>query len=101
MFRTRPLTESLIYVALSYAMALGIALAFPHAGLARMMTALVPVTAVTIMTFTVFRRGQRRTLWRGLGLNRLGLRWWPVALVIPVVLATIAYAVALVSASPS
>jgi len=96
MFRTRPLTEGLIYVALSYAMALGIALAFPHAELARLMSALVPVTAVTIMTFTVFRRGQRRPLWQGIGLNRLGLRWWPAAIAIPFLLMAIAYGVALV-----
>jgi len=96
MFRSRPLTEGLIFVVLSYAMALGIALAFPHADLARLMSALVPVTAVTIMTFTVFRRGQRKAMWRGIGLNRLGLRWWPVAIVIPFVLMAIAYGVALV-----
>jgi membrane protease YdiL (CAAX protease family) len=96
MFRTRPLTEGLIFVALSFALALGIALAFPHADLARLMSALIPVTSVTIMTFTVFRRGQRKAMWRGIGLHRLGLRWWPVAIVIPFVLMAIAYGVALV-----
>ena len=96
MFRTRPLTEGLIFVALSFALALGIALAFPHADLARLMSALIPVTSVTIMTFTVFRRGQRKAMWQGIGLHRLGLRWWPVAIVIPFVLMAIAYGVALV-----
>jgi membrane protease YdiL (CAAX protease family) len=96
MFRTRPLTEGLIYVALSFAIALGIALAFPHAELARLMSALIPVTSVTIMTFTVFRRGQRKAMWAGIGLNRLALRWWPVAIVIPFVLMAIAYGAAVV-----
>jgi len=96
MFRSRPIREAMIFVGLSFLIAVLIALALPHAELAVMLSALIPVFSVGIMTFTVFRRGERKAMWAGIGLQRAGWRWWPAAIAAPIVVVAIAYGVAVV-----
>ena len=42
----------------------------------------------------VFRRGQRKAMWAGIGLQRAGWRWWPAAIAGPVIVVALAYGVA-------
>ncbi len=90
-----PLREVVAYLSLTYGLALGIAVALPDMGINRLLSVLVPTVAVTILTFTYVRKGSRRELWRGLGLNRLGLRSWLPALFLPFLLCGAAYGTAL------
>ena len=94
MFRSRPIREAMIFVGLSYLIAVLIALALPHAELAVMLSALIPVLSVGIMTFAVFRRGERKAMWAGIGLQRAGWRWWPAAIAGPVIVVALAYGMA-------
>ena len=96
MFGSRPIREAMIFVGLSFLIGVLIALALPHADLAVMLSALIPVLSVGIMTFTVFRRGERKAMWAGIGLQRAGWRWWPAAIAGPVIVVTLAYGAAVV-----
>src|SRR5689334_22607736 len=93
---SRPLREATTYLVLAFTLAIGIAVAMPHAGINVLLSAFAPVTALVIITFTVTPRGRRRALWSEFGLNRSGKRLWPFALVVPMLLAGSAYAAALV-----
>ncbi len=97
MFRSPPIREAMIFVGLSFLIAVAIALALPHAELGVMFSALIPVLSVAIMTFVVFRRGERKAMWASIGLQRTGWRWWPVAIVGPLIIVTLAYGAAVVS----
>ena len=88
MFRSRPIREAMIFVGLSFLIAVLIALMLPHSDLAVVLSALIPVLSVAIMTFTVFRRGERKAMWAGIGLQRAGWRWWPAAIAGPVIVVT-------------
>ena len=90
-----PLREVVAYLSLTYGLALGIAVALPDMGVNRLLSVLAPTVAVTILTFTYYRKGSRRELWRGLGLNSLGLRSWLPALFLPFLLCGAAYGTAL------
>ena len=90
-----PLREVVAYLSLTYGLALTIALALPDAGINRLLSVLVPTVAVTILTFTYFKKGERRSLWGGLGLRRLGLKTWLPALLLPFLLCGAAYGTAL------
>ena len=96
MYRSRPIREAMIFVALSYLIAVLIAIAMPHGELTVMFSALIPVLSVGIMTFTVFHRGRRKAMWAGIGLQRAGLRWWPAAIAGPIIVVTLAYGMAVV-----
>ena len=71
-----PIREVVAYLSLTYGLALTIALALPDAGINRLLSVLVPTVTVTILTFTYFKKGERRSLWASLGLRRLGLKTW-------------------------
>ncbi len=45
-----------------------------------LLSVMVPVVTVTILTFTYFKKGQRRSLWAGFGLRRAGFKSWAPAL---------------------
>jgi membrane protease YdiL (CAAX protease family) len=91
---SRPLREATIFLALIFSLALGVAIAIPHANINKMLSALLPVTGVIIITFAATPRGKRRELWASFGLLRSGKRMWAFALIVPMVLASSAYAVA-------
>ena len=92
---SRPLREVTTYLVLAFSLALGIAVAMPHAGINKLLSAFAPVVAVLIITFTTTPRGKRRELWGSFGLGRSGKRVWAFALVVPMLLAGSAYAVAI------
>ncbi len=89
-----PVREIVAYLAIVYSMTLAIAVALPNAHINLLLSVAVPTVAVTILTFTMFKRGTRRELWRGIGLGRAGLRSWLPALVLPVLLSGAAYGTA-------
>lgn len=93
---SRPLREAMTYLALAFSLAIGIAVAIPHAGINVLLSAFAPVLALLVITYTATPRGKRRSLWGEFGLSRSGKHMWPFALLVPMLLAGSAYAVALV-----
>jgi membrane protease YdiL (CAAX protease family) len=93
---TRPLREVTTYLVLAFSLAIGIAVAIPHAGINSLLSAFAPVAALLVITFTTTPRGKRKELWGSFGLNRSGKRLWPFALGVPMLLATSAYGIAVV-----
>lgn len=93
---SRPLREVTTYLVIAFSLAIGIAVALPHAGLGVLLSAMIPITTVLAVTFAATPRGKRRELWGSFGLKRSGIRTWPFALLVPVVLAGAAYGAAVV-----
>jgi membrane protease YdiL (CAAX protease family) len=90
-----PLREICTYLAVAYTLALSVALALPDAHINLLLSVAIPTVTVGILTFTLTPRGQRRALWRGMGLRRAGWGAWPAAVVVPFVLVAGAYGTAL------
>lgn len=86
--------EVAAYIAIAYALSTAIVVALPHANINKMLLILVPTVTVAILTFTLTPRGSRRELWASLGLKRAGLKTWPSALLVPIVLCAGAYGTA-------
>ena len=93
---TRPLREVATYLVIAFSIAIGIAVAIPHAGINVLLSAFAPIAALLVITFTTTPRGKRKELWGSFGLNRSGKRLWPFAVGVPMLLATSAYAIAVV-----
>ncbi|POH63018.1 hypothetical protein C3B61_15205 [Cryobacterium zongtaii] len=68
-------TSSILYVVLVASVAASTA---SFAG--GLVLAISPLLVTALMMFVVTRDGYRAEGWRRLGITRLGLRWWPVAL---------------------
>src|SRR4051794_10446690 len=88
--------EIVAYLAIAYSLALTVALTLPDAHLNLPLSVLIPTVTVGILTFTMTPKGQRRALWRSFGLGRAGLKTWPAAIVVPLVLCAGAYGTAVV-----
>jgi membrane protease YdiL (CAAX protease family) len=93
--KSSPLREVVAFLAITYGLALALVIALPDAGFNVGLTALFPTVAVVIVTFTLFRRGTRRELWRSLGLGRAGVRSWGWAFGLPILLCGGAFGTAL------
>jgi membrane protease YdiL (CAAX protease family) len=93
---TRPLREVTTYLVIAFSIAIGIAVAIPHAGINVLLSAFAPIAALLVITFTTTPRGKRRALWGSFGLNKSGKRLWPFALGVPMLLALGAYGIAVV-----
>ncbi len=89
----QPRREVATYLVLAYSLATAVAVALPHADVNLLLSVLVPTVTVGILTAAA-PRGSRRALWAGIGLGRAGLRAWPSALMVPLVLCAGAYGVA-------
>jgi membrane protease YdiL (CAAX protease family) len=72
------------YYLLALGMCIGLALTMSNGEAAAVFAMLTPVLAVVIMQLVVTRDGWRRGGWTSLGLGRLGARFWPVAVALPV-----------------
>ena len=83
------------FLVATYALALGLALAFPEKEIGALLTILVPATAVAITIQLTARRGDRRTVWRTVGMRRA--EPWPLllAVVVPVLVTVGSFGVAL------
>jgi membrane protease YdiL (CAAX protease family) len=91
---SRPLREVTTYLVLAFSLAIGIAVAMPHAGINTLLSAFAPLVALLAITFLATPRGKRKELWGSFGLNRPGRQLWPFAVVVPIVMAVSAYGVA-------
>ena len=90
-----PLRELVAFSVIAGGLATALAVGLPDANINVLLSALIPALSVVILTFTMFRPGTRRQLWRGIGLNRAGVHTWGSALVIPLVLCGGAFGTAL------
>jgi len=89
-----PRREIAAYLGIAYSLALTIALVLPDANINKILSVMVPTVTVGILTFTLTPKGTRRELWRGFGLGRAGLKTWPAAIALPIVLCAGAYGTA-------
>ncbi len=90
----RPLRQAAAFLGITYLLALAIALALPHAGIAPLISIAVPVAAVGLTIAICVPRGQRRAEWAAVGFGRPAWRALVLAVVGPVVLIGISFAVA-------
>jgi membrane protease YdiL (CAAX protease family) len=91
-----PARDVVAYLAVAYSLALAVAATLPHANINLLLSVMIPTITVVILTFTLFKRGTRRELWRGIGLGSAGVRSWLPAVVLPFLLCGAAYGTALV-----
>jgi membrane protease YdiL (CAAX protease family) len=87
--------EVATYLVIAYALCTAIAVALPHADINAMLAVLVPVLTVAILTFTITPRGERKALWRKIGLGCVEARTWSSAILIPIALCAGAYGAAI------
>jgi uncharacterized protein len=90
----RPRRQVVVFLCIAYAMALAVALALPHAGIAPLISIAVPVTAVALTVAFVVPRGQRRAVWAGVGFNPRRGRGLLIAVVGPAVVIAVSFSVA-------
>jgi uncharacterized protein len=90
----QPLRQASVFLGITYALALGIALALPHAGIAPLISIAVPLIAVALTIPLCVPPGQRRAVWAAVGFGRP--RWLTllVAVVGPVALIGLSFGVA-------
>ena len=91
---SRPLREVITYLGIAFSLAIAIALALPHAGIGVLLSAMIPITTMVVITLVATPRGSRRRLWGSFGLNRSGKRLWPFAILVPMLMAGVAYGAA-------
>jgi uncharacterized protein len=75
--------RAVTYYLLALGMCAGLALVMPNGHAASVFAKLTPVLAVVIMQLVVTRDGWRSGGWTSLGFGRLGARFWPVAVALP------------------
>jgi hypothetical protein len=90
----RPLRQVIVFLCLTYAMALAIALALPHAGIAPLISIAVPVIVVALTIALTVPRGQQRAIWAGVAFNPRRGRGLPIAVVGPAVIIAVSFGVA-------
>jgi uncharacterized protein len=90
----RPLRQAVVYLAITYAITLAIALALPHAGIAPVLAIAAPVIAVALSTAFVVPKGQRRAVWRAVGFHPRRGRGLLLAVVGPVAIIAVSFGVA-------
>jgi uncharacterized protein len=89
-----PGRQIVVYLGITYALALGIALALPHAGLAPLISIAVPAIAVALTIFLVVPRGRRRIVWGAVGFHPRRGRGLLIAFLGTVVVIGLSFAVA-------
>jgi membrane protease YdiL (CAAX protease family) len=90
----RPARQIVVFLGITYVLALAIALALPHAGIAPLITIAGPLVAVWLTIATCVPRGQRRAVWAAVGFGRPSWRALLLALGGPVVLVGMSFGVA-------
>jgi uncharacterized protein len=92
--RTGPLRQIVVFLCITYGLALAIALALPHAGIAPLISIAVPVIAVALTVAFVVPRGQRRAVWAGVGFSPRRGRGLLIAVVGPAVFIAVSFSIA-------
>src|SRR6185503_1390800 len=80
-----PVREIAVFLGITYGLALAIALALPHAGIAPLISILVPVTSVALTVWLTVPRGARGAVWSAVGWGMPRVRALGVAVALGVV----------------
>ena len=83
-----------MYLAIAYSLALAVALALPHAGIAPLISIAVPAVAVAATVILTVRPGRRRAVWAEVGFGWPSRRSLLAALAGPLVIVACSFAVA-------
>lgn len=90
--------KAFLFFAIAFGLTLAVSLLYPFlGGITLLIHTFTPTLSVLIMMLVVTRDGYSRTGWATLGLHRLGLRYWALALVTPLVLMGALYGLAWIS----
>ena len=92
----RPLRQVVVYLGITYAIALAIALALPRAGIAPLISIAAPVIAVALTTAFIVPRGQRRAVWAAVGFHPRRGRGLLIAVLGPAVIIAASFGAAAV-----
>jgi uncharacterized protein len=87
----RAVRQVWIYLVITYAIALGLALALPHSELAPLLSIFAPVTAVALTILITRPRGQRRAAWAGVGFGLPAWRALVLAVAVPAVVVGLSF----------
>jgi uncharacterized protein len=92
--RSAALRQAALYLAVCYVLALAIAIALPRAGIAPLISIVVPTVAVAITVLVTLPRGRRREAWAEVGFGRPG--WAPLGVAVagPLVITVLSFAIA-------
>jgi uncharacterized protein len=90
----RPMRQVVVYLGITYGIALAIALALPRAGIAPLISIAVPVIAVALTTAFVVPRDRRRAVWGAVGFHPRRGRGLLVAVLVPAVIIAASFGVA-------
>lgn len=92
--RLSDLAKSVTFYAIVFALVTAVGLASSILGPATLVVAmLTPTVAALLMLLVVTRDGYSRAGWAGLGLHRLGIQGWPLAILAPLAVLGAAYGV--------
>jgi CAAX protease family protein len=90
----RPLRQIVVYLCITYGLALAIALALPHADIAPLISIAVPVIAVALTVAFVVPRGQRRVVWAAVGFKLRRGRGLLIAVLGPAAVIALSFSIA-------
>jgi uncharacterized protein len=90
----RPRRQIVVYLCITYGLALAIGLTLPRAGIAPLITIPVPVIAVALTVAFTVPRGQRRAIWAAVGFNPRRGRGLLIAVLGPMVIVALSFGVA-------
>jgi uncharacterized protein len=91
---TNSLRQVVVFLVIAYALALAIALALPRAGIAPLISIVVPAIAVAITVLVTVRRGGRRAVWAGVGFGPPPWKALVLAVVGPLLIVGLSFAIA-------
>ena len=89
-----PLRQIVVFLCLTYAITVAIALALPHAGITPVLTIAAPVLGFALTLAFAVPRGQRRAILRAVGFHPRRGRGLLIAVVGPVLITTLSFSVA-------
>jgi len=92
--RSSALREAGVFLGIAYVLALAIAIALPRAGIAPLISMVMPVVAVAITVHVVLPRGRRRAAWAEVGFGRPPWRPMLVGVVGSMAILALSYAIA-------
>jgi uncharacterized protein len=90
----RPRRQIVVYLCITYGLALAIGLTLPRAGIAPLITIPVSVIAVALTVAFTVPRGQRRAIWAAVGFNPRRGRGLLIAVLGPMVIVALSFGVA-------
>ena len=83
-----------IYLGTAFGLALAVAVALPHMGLAALLSALIPVIAVAVTIAATSRPGERAGAWRAIGWRRPSMTILALALLLPAAVTVLSFGLA-------